>query len=307
MSNPTLIPNWIENDLSLPLSMLFLLLLPLELLRRHRAGTLTRASLFELGASTSPMILTLMMSAWTLSFITALFLFAAQFAVWTIETSWLSALAAIVLVDFLYYIDHRCGHEIRLYWAVSHSVHHSSTQYDQSTGFRVSFIDGFLSPWFYLPAVLIGFNPLLVASALGFIIAYQQWLHTETIGKLSWLDPWLNTPSNHRVHHGSQPQYLDKNYGAVLMLWDQFFGTYAVEKEAVVFGITNPINSHNPVAVHLCELIRLVRDLRTSSSTRDWLAYLYQPPGWQPAHHAIALQPSECASGDGASVKNAER
>ncbi len=280
------IPSWIENNLSAAFSLVFIVLLPFELWRRHRTGKLTRASLLELGASSSPLILTIITGGLTLAFITTLFAFAAKFALWQINTTISTAVLAIVLIDFLYYIDHRCGHVIRAYWAISHSVHHSSNQYDQTTGFRISFIDGFLSPWFYLPAVLIGFHPLLVGAALSFILAYQQWIHTETIGKISWLDPWLNTPSNHRVHHGSQPQYLDKNYGAVLMLWDRLFGTYEPEVEPVIYGLTQPINSHNPWKVHMCELLRLVADLRRTSSWRNRVLYLLHPPGWHPTESA---------------------
>ena len=285
------IPGWIENDLSFWLGLTLFLLLPFELLRRYRAKQLTRASLLEMGASTSPFIFTVLASGLTISFITALFSSAATLAPWEIKTTWLSAIGAILLVDFLYYIDHRCGHVVRVYWAISHSVHHSSPQYDQTTGLRVSFVDGFLSPWFYLPAVLLGFDPLLVAAALGLIIAYQQWLHTETIGHLKWLDGWLNTPSNHRVHHGSQLQYLDKNYGAVLMIWDRLFGTYERENVPVSYGLRTPINSANPWQVHFCELFRLIVDLKTATNWRTAIGYLLRPPGWQPAGSAnVSLQ-----------------
>jgi sterol desaturase/sphingolipid hydroxylase (fatty acid hydroxylase superfamily) len=277
------IPTWIETYLNLPLGLAFVIFLPLEIYRRYRAGKWRASTCWEMLASSSPLIPTILLGGVTLSFIAALYTFAQTLSPWSIPTNGWTAALAFVLVDFLYYVDHRCGHVIRAYWAISHSVHHSSPQYDQTTGFRISFVDGFFSPWFYLPAVLIGFDSILVLSCFGFILAYQQWIHTETIGKLPWLDGWLNTPSNHRVHHGSQPQYLDKNYGAVLMIWDRLFGSYAAEVEPVQYGITVPINSRNPIVVHLAEAQRLWTDLRAARTWSDRWAYLWRRPGWSPA------------------------
>lgn len=268
--------SWIEQA-GTWMSLALIPLLPLECYRRWRQGTLNGDSIREMLASASVLLPTLLTGTLVLGFIAALYAGAAELALWSIPTNAVSAVLCLLFVDFLYYIDHRCGHRIHLYWAISHSVHHSSPQYDQTTGLRVSFIDGFLSPWFYLPAVLIGFDPLLVAASLGFIIGYQQWLHTDTIGRLPWLDPWLNTPSNHRVHHGSQAQYLDKNYGAVLMIWDRLFGTYAREEETVRYGLTVPINSCNPVTVHLAGIQRLWAQWQSSRGQR--LRLLLGPPG----------------------------
>jgi len=190
-----------------------------------------------------------------------------------------AALACLILVDLLYYVEHRCAHRVRIYWAVAHSVHHSSPQFDQTTALRISFVDGFLSPWFYLPAILLGFHPALVGACFGIVLAYQQWIHTETIGKLGWFDAVFNSPSNHRVHHGAQDKYLDKNYGAILMIWDRMFGTYQAEEEAPRYGLVTPINSVNPVVVHCAELVGLWRDLRRARSwSRRW-TLLWRPPG----------------------------
>jgi len=262
------------------MSFALLPMLPWELWRRWRAGQLNAASAREMLASASPLLPNLLTGGLVLAFIAALFNAAANLQLTAIPTTPLSALLCLLLVDFLYYIDHRCGHRVRAYWAISHSVHHSSPQYDQTTGLRVSFIDGFLSPWFYLPAILIGFDPWLVAACLGFILGYQQWLHTEAIGRLPWLDGWLNTPSNHRVHHGSQAQYLDKNYGAVLMIWDRMFGSYQPEVEAVRYGLTEAIGSSHPVRVHLHEALRLLRDLNQTGDWRTRWLLLWKPPGW---------------------------
>ena len=217
-------------------------------------------------ASASPLVPTIVFSAVVLGFIGVLFGVAAMLAPWRIQVTVPTILACLIVVDLLYYVDHRCGHRIRLLWAASHSVHHSSSQFDQTTGLRISFIDGFVSPWFYLPAILIGFDPILVGASMGVMLAYQQWLHTETIGRLGWFDWIFNSPSNHRVHHGVQDKYIDKNYGAIFMLWDRMFGSYQREEEAPRYGLIKPIGSVNPIVVHFAEFAGLWRDLRGEAS-----------------------------------------
>ena len=263
------------------LGAVIVVMLPLEVWRLARARADKRRWL-ELLASASPVLPTLLMGGVVAAFIIALYGGAAVLAPWTIATTPLSVLLTLLAVDFLYYWDHRCAHENRTYWALAHSVHHSSPHFDQTTALRVSFVDGFISPWFYLPLVLIGVDPLLVLGAFGVIIAYQQWPHTELIDKLPLLDGWLNTPSNHRVHHAMQPQYLDKNYGAILMVWDRMFGTYAREVEPVQYGLTEQIESVNPIKVHAAEAVKLLRDLWRSRSLDEALGYLWHKPGWRP-------------------------
>jgi sterol desaturase/sphingolipid hydroxylase (fatty acid hydroxylase superfamily) len=269
-----------------------LCLFPLELWRRWNRRQLTKSAVLEMLASASPFLLVTLSATIATLFVVRLWTFASTLSPWQIQTTPLSAVAAFLLVDFLYYIDHRAGHRIRFYWAIAHSVHHSSPQFDQSTGFRVSFVDSFISPVFYLPALLIGFDVLLIASVFGFILLYQQWLHTELVGQLRWMDPWLNTPSNHRVHHGSQHVYLDKNYGAVLMIWDRMFGSYQAELDSVPvkFGLTEELASSNPIAVHTAEISRTWKQLaqtwrRTKNANKPRFArlgqairYLASPP-----------------------------
>jgi len=261
------------------LAALLVVFLPLEIWRRHRAGTLDRKAVLEMLASASVSLPPLLVGGWVLAFVTALWGGAAALAPWSIPTTGWTAFACLLLVDFLYYWDHRCAHHFRPYWAMSHSVHHSSPQFDQTTALRVSFVDGAFSPWFYVPAVLVGFDPLLVAACFGVILAWQQWLHTETVGRLPWFDGWLNTPSNHRVHHGMQPQYIDRNYGAILMVWDRLFGTYAREDEPVRYGLTEPITSSNPWTVHTLEIGRWWRELRDAPTWRAFVRSLWAMPG----------------------------
>jgi sterol desaturase/sphingolipid hydroxylase (fatty acid hydroxylase superfamily) len=260
------------------LSAALAVLLPAELWRRWRAGRLDRAAVLEMLACASPLLPTLIVTGAVLAWVTAVYAAAASIAPWRIPTNAGTALLALLVVDFLYYWDHRCAHRVRPYWAFCHSVHHSSRQYDQTVGLRVSFLDGFVSPWFYVPAVLIGFEPLLVLGAFVVILGYQQWIHTEAIGSLPWLDGWLNTPANHRVHHGTQPQYLDRNYGAVLMVWDRLFGTYAPEGEPVRYGLTQPLRTSNPWHVHTIEAARLLADLRGATGPADLLRRFWKMP-----------------------------
>ncbi|MEM1415837.1 MAG: sterol desaturase family protein [Myxococcota bacterium] len=189
-----------------------------------------------------------------------------------------TALLCVLVVDFVYYWEHRLGHRVHLAWAAYHSVHHSADHYDQSVGLRVSFVDFFTSAVVYAPLVLLGFSPLLVLTSLGVVLAWQQWLHTESVGKLPWLDPWLNTPANHRVHHGRNAAYLDRNYGGVLMVWDRLFGTYAAETEPVDFGLVEPLASRHPVEVHVHGLRKLGAALRQVRGWRPRLALLFGPP-----------------------------
>lgn len=258
-------------------------LLPWEIWRYRAAGRLDRSRVREMLASASPLLPTLAVAGLITSFFVALFDIAADLAPWRIPVNGWSALLALLAVDFMYYWDHRTAHRNRTYWALAHSVHHSSPQYDQTTGLRVSFMDGLFSPWFYLPPVLLGFDPVLIGACFAFILGYQQWLHTEAIGKLPWLDGWLNTPANHRVHHGVQSQYQDRNYGAVLILWDRLFGTWARETEPVRYGLTHPVQSSHPVAVHLHEARRLWADLRATPGWRNRIRRLWHAPDWQPA------------------------
>jgi sterol desaturase/sphingolipid hydroxylase (fatty acid hydroxylase superfamily) len=274
---PSNIVGWLDTA-GMALGAAFFLFLPLELWRRYRAGALNRQTALEMLANLSTLVPTLLVAGLVTAFVIWMFSAASALAPWHFPVTIWTALAAIILVDAVYYVDHRIGHRVRLMWAFSHSVHHGSPLFNQTTALRISFVDGFISPWYYTSIILIGFDPLLVAAAFGLNLAYQQWIHTEMVGKLGWFDWWFNSPSNHRVHHGSQPQYLDKNYGGLLMIWDHLFGTYEPEHEAVVFGLTQPINSVNPWKVHFKELTRLLQTFRTLSSVRARMRFLITGP-----------------------------
>ncbi len=175
-------------------------------------------------------------------------------------TGWTWALA-LLAADFTYYWMHRAEHMSRLLWA-SHSVHHSSQDYNLTVGMRLSVVEILFEWAFLIPMILIGFNPFQAIVALILVAQYQHWIHTEWIGRLGWLDKVFNTPSVHRVHHGSNPQYLDKNFGGILMLWDRLFGTFEPEDERVVYGLTRNIHSNNPLVILFREFANIWRDAR---------------------------------------------
>jgi sterol desaturase/sphingolipid hydroxylase (fatty acid hydroxylase superfamily) len=268
------------NDLAELAGILPLLLLPLEFWRLHKAKALGKRTWLEVLANLSPLIPVIVTTGMVAAFVVWLFTSVSAVSIATLPINIWTILGAIILVDFMYYWDHRFGHRIRLLWAVSHSVHHSSPLFNQTTALRISFVDGFISPWYYTPIIFLGFDPFLVAGAFGVVLAYQQWIHTETIGKLGWFDVIFNSPSNHRVHHATQEQYLDKNYGGIFMVWDHIFSTYEPEGEAVSYGLVHQIDSTNPIMVHCAEAIRFVKKFATLKTPKQRFDYTFRDPSF---------------------------
>jgi len=213
---------------------------------------------------------------------TGAFYFLSQYIPWQIPINIWTTILCILLIDFLYYWEHRIEHRVRALWTY-HSIHHSSPIYNYTTALRVSFIDSFVTWIFYLPAILIGFHPYVVLLAILFMLTYQFWLHTEIIGKLGWYEKIFMTPSQHRVHHGSDDIYLDKNYGAILSIWDRIFGTFQEELHTPTYGLTTPINTINPVKVHFIEYYHMFRDMWKAKSLKEAWQYMVNPPGWKPS------------------------
>ena len=183
--------------------------------------------------------------------------------------------------DLAYYWFHRVSHESRVFWA-SHVVHHSSQHYNLSTALRQTWVPMTYFP-FWLPLALMGFPPWMILLAQSWSLIYQFWIHTERVRRLPrWAEAVLNTPSHHRVHHGSNEQYLDKNYGGILIIWDRLFGTYEPEGERVRYGLTKNIETHNPVQVAFHEYIALWHDIRRAPGWRARFGLMYHGPGWQP-------------------------
>ena len=218
-------------------------------------------------------------------YISALFWFH-QFALFDIGINWLTIGVCIVLADFAYYWEHRFSHRVALAWA-THTVHHSSPHFNISVAIRFGPMDAFWPLLFHIPLVVAGFDPWLVIFSEAVVLLYQTALHTEVIGKLPRpIEAIFNTPSHHRVHHGRNPQYIDKNYAGMFIVWDRLFGTFAEEDEKVVYGITEPLNSVNPFVVFFHGLTRLWRSVSNAPGSGNKLATLLRPPGWRPASTA---------------------
>ena len=166
--------------------------------------------------------------------------------------------------DLAYYTYHRAHHRIRVFWA-THVVHHSSHHYNLSTALRQDWTP-FSSIFFWAPLALVGFQPWMIFLAISWNLLYQFWIHTERIGRMPrWYEAVFNTPSHHRVHHGSNEQYLDRNYGGVLIVWDRIFGSFAPERERVRYGLTTNIETFNPMRVAFHEWIAVWNDVRARS------------------------------------------
>lgn len=197
---------------------------------------------------------------------------------------WWQWIVVMIAVDFLYYWFHRMSHEVRFLWA-SHVIHHSSRRYNLATAVRQSWTAHFATLIFYLPLVFLGFHPVLVFAAKSINLIYQFFIHTELVRKMGWLEWVLNTPSHHRVHHGTNIQYLDRNYGGILIIWDRLFGSFEPEVEKVEYGILKNIESHNPLYIATHEWIALFRSAfghLKSGSIKNAIKTFLMPPGWSP-------------------------
>jgi sterol desaturase/sphingolipid hydroxylase (fatty acid hydroxylase superfamily) len=202
----------------------------------------------------------------------ATFYFAWEHRLFTISLARGWAIFLLFLgIEFFYYWHHRAAHEIRWLWA-THAVHHSSRHLNLSAAYRLGWT-GWLSGnfLFFMPLCWLGFHPIAVAMGLALNLMYQFWIHTELIGKLGWLEWAFNTPSHHRVHHAANPEYIDRNYGGVLIIFDRLFGTFTEERSdrRIIYGLTHPLRSYNPVTVAFYEWSRLFRDLMAAKTWRD--------------------------------------
>jgi sterol desaturase/sphingolipid hydroxylase (fatty acid hydroxylase superfamily) len=203
-----------------------------------------------------------------------------------------AALAAAILGwDLIYYWNHRFMHESRYMWAI-HVVHHSSERYNLSTALRQPVADvlGTFVPYGLL--ALLGIRPSLIEDARGINLLYQYWFHTDTIRRVGPLEQVLNTPSHHRVHHGSNQRYIDRNHGSILIVWDKLFGTFEPEDEPVVYGLTKNLDTFNPLRVAAHEHFEMLRDVFRSENWNDRLSFVFRGPGWAYRRHRDAALPS---------------
>lgn len=195
---------------------------------------------------------------------------------------WIYWLALILLVDLAYYWAHRMSHEINLFWG-GHVVHHQSEEYNLSVALRQSSLQVIWTFGFSLPIAFLGFRTQDFALIAAFNTLYQFWIHTETIDKFPrWIEFVFNTPSHHRVHHGRDPKYIDKNHAGALIIWDRMFGTFQPEEERPTYGITKPINSWNAVWANMSHYAEMGQDLKQIPKWSDRFKYLFKKPGWLP-------------------------
>ncbi|WP_018147686.1 sterol desaturase family protein [Henriciella marina] len=206
--------------------------------------------------------------------------------IWDMPDTWLFFPVVMLIYDFFYYWKHRLGHMTRAMWA-EHVTHHSSPDYNLATALRQPWTGPLTGLVFSgIPMVLIGFSPAWIVLASAFHLAYQFWIHTEAIGRLpGWYELIFNTPSHHRVHHATNPRYLDRNFGGTLIIWDRLFGTFEAERaeERPHYGIFKPLNSTNPIKVAFHEAAALLRDCAGDGfRPRTWARRAVNAPGWSP-------------------------
>ena len=215
--------------------------------------------------------------------IVALAFWVHQFRLLDVPYAWWAFVLCFVLDDLAYYAFHRSAHRVRWFWA-SHVIHHSSQHYNLSTALRQTWT-GFLSFAFLfrLPLFLIGFPPPMVFFCVGLNLIYQFWIHTEVIGRMpSLFEAVMNTPSHHRVHHGVNPRYLDRNYAGVLIVWDRMFGSFEPERDddPPRYGIVRQLGSFNILWAAFHEWIGIARDMWAAPGWRNKMAYAVREPGW---------------------------
>jgi len=187
------------------------------------------------------------------------------------------------LVDLCYYCSHRFSHEINLLWA-GHVVHHSSEEYNLPVALRQSALHGFMNWVFYIPLAVAGVPWRMYVASSAINLVYQFWIHTRAVGSLGRVtESIMNTPSHHRVHHGVNPEYQDRNYAGVFIIWDRFFGTFEPEVAEPVYGITKPLNSWNPLWANVHVFVQIARDGWRAERWRDKLRIAFGRPGWRPA------------------------
>lgn len=207
--------------------------------------------------------------------------------------AWHGWLLAFLLHDLTWYVDHRISHRVGAFWALHH-VHHSSPEFNTTVASRGFIFDNTVARPLYFLLPLLGMSPFQFVALRVVVSVWGITQHTRLVPKLAWLDRWLATPSSHRVHHGSNAKYIDKNYGEVLMIWDHLFGTYQREEEEPTYGVTEPVNSHNPVTIELAGMRWLRQRIASAARVRDKLRYLVKPPEW--SHAAPELRSQNTAA-----------
>ncbi|MGB6039975.1 MAG: sterol desaturase family protein [Gordonia sp. (in: high G+C Gram-positive bacteria)] len=215
----------------------------------------------------------------------ALFVYVALFAYvapWQLPANqWYTWAIGFVVLDFLFYWDHRISHRVRLVWA-THQAHHSSEYFNFATALRQKWNNS-MAMVMFAPLVVLGVPPAVVFAVYSLNLIYQFWIHTEHIGTM-WkpFEFVMNTPSHHRVHHGSDAEYLDRNYGGVFIIWDRMFSSFQKEVQRPRYGLTKPVDTYNIWKLQTFEYAAIGHDVRRAPTLRAKLGYIFGPPGWTP-------------------------
>lgn len=205
-----------------------------------------------------------------------------NFRIFTLGDHWYWILLCFIGVDFFYYWAHRMSHEVNLFW-LGHVVHHQSEDYNLSVALRQSTFQKMFTFYFYFPLAFLGFKTEWFLLMGAFNLLYQFWIHTEVIKNMPrWYEFLFNTPSHHRVHHGRNPKYIDRNHAATLMIWDRMFGTFQKEEEKPTYGITSPLQTWNPVMANIQPFIQLWKELKRIPGWWNKLRFTFAKPGWYP-------------------------
>jgi sterol desaturase/sphingolipid hydroxylase (fatty acid hydroxylase superfamily) len=241
----------------------------------HLAGHTTKDSFASLAMGVGNLVVDVFLKVLPFAGLAWLY----QFRLFDIPIAWWSWILLLFAEDFCYYWFHRLHHEVRALWA-AHVNHHSSTHYNLTTALRQSWttpITGFL---FWAPLPLLGFPIEMILIQKSISLLYQYWLHTELINRMGWFEVLFNTPSHHRVHHGRNPIYLDRNHAGIFIIWDKMFGSFEPEGEPVDYGLTKNIHTYNPIRIAFHEWASMLRDAWNAKTWRGRIGYLVMPPGW---------------------------
>jgi sterol desaturase/sphingolipid hydroxylase (fatty acid hydroxylase superfamily) len=193
---------------------------------------------------------------------------------------WLFWILTFVVIDLVFYIYHRMSHRIRFLWAI-HLSHHSSEEMNFAVSFRQAWFGPVSKIPFFMLLPMLGFDPTIIAAAGVISTLWGIVGHTQIIGKLGFIEWFFNTPSHHRVHHGSNKQYIDKNYGNLLIIWDRMFGTFEPEEEPVKFGLVNNVNTYNPAKITFVAWSSMIDDIKKKKNLSEMLSTIMEPPNTQ--------------------------
>lgn len=257
-------------------------LFAVEIIKALVSGSLGKRSILDVIANISTQIPSILVEIVLFASVyTGFAYFQQTFIGWTLPLTIPMMLLALLAADFAYYWEHRIAHRVRLFWT-QHAVHHSSREMNVSVSIRFGPLEGIIATLVHFPLIVIGIPAELVLFGMLLVLSYQGWIHTELIGKLGFLDGIFNTPANHRVHHGCDDKYIDKNYGGILIIWDRLFGTYQREEETPIYGLKRDFESVNPLVVWFSELPQFFQDIATARSWRDAFMFVCGPPEWRP-------------------------